>query len=61
MSYVSTMAKTYTLQKKMGHKCMPIIRKNYTNFSGTTVLPLTKEQYNKGMALAHKMKNMSAW
>lgn len=60
MSYVSTQAKLNTASKKLGHKCR-VVRRNYTNFAGTTVPPLTKEQYKKAMALSEKMKNMSAW
>ena len=63
MSYVSTQAKLNTASKKLGHKCRAVrpVRKDYTNFAGTTVPPLTKEQYKKAMALSRKMKNMSAW
>lgn len=60
MSYVSTQAKLNTASKKLSHKCR-VVRKNYTNFAGTTVPPVTKEQYKKAMALSEKMKNMSAW
>lgn len=63
MSYVSTQAKLNVASKKLGHKCRVcrVVRKDYTNFAGTTVPPLTKEQYKKAMALSEKMKNMSAW
>jgi len=63
MSYVSTQAKLYLASKKLGHKCRAVrpVRKDYTNFAGTTIPPLTKEQYKKAMALSEKMKNMSAW
>ena len=63
MSYVSTQAKLNAASKKLGHKCSTVrpIRKNYTNFAGTTVTSLTEEQYKKAMALSEKMKNMSAW
>ena len=57
MSYVSTQAKLNTASKKLGHKCR-VVRKDYTNFAGTTVPPLTKKQYNKAMALSEKMKDM---
>lgn len=60
MSYISTQAKLNTASKKQGHKCRTI-RKDYTNFAGTTVPPLTRKQYKKAMVLSHKMKNMSAW
>ena len=63
MSYISTQAKLNIASKRFGTKCMATrpIRKNYTNFAGTTVPPLTKNQYDKAMALGHKYKNMSAW
>ena len=63
MSYVSTQAKLYLASKKLGHKCRAVrpVRKDYTNFAGSNVPTLTKEQYDKAMALCHKMKNMSAW
>ena len=48
MSYVSIQAKLYTASKKLGPKCKKV-RRYYTNFAGTTVLPLTKEQYEKAM------------
>lgn len=60
MSYISTQAKLNTASRKLGHRCR-VVRKDYTNFAGTNVTPLTKEQYKKAMALSHKMKNMSAW
>ena len=48
MSYVSSQAKLYTARKKFGHKCKAV-RRYYTNFAGTSVLPLTKEQHKKAM------------
>ena len=48
MSYISSQAKLHTASKKLGHKCKPVCR-YYTNFAGTTVPPLTKEQYQKAM------------
>lgn len=48
MSYVSSQAKLHTASKKLGHKCKAVHR-DYTNFAGTTVPPLTKEQYKNGM------------
>lgn len=48
MSYVSTQAKLNTANKKLGHK-RRTIRRDYTDFGGTTVPPLTKEQYEKAM------------
>ena len=66
MSYVSTQAKLYAASKKLGrkktnykHKTKTIADCEETTFGGTLIL--TKEQYEKGMALSHKMKNMSAW
>lgn len=63
MSYISTQAKLYAASKKLGHKCIAVrpIRKDYTNFAGTTVPPLSKESYNKAMALSNKMKTKSSW
>lgn len=46
--------------KKLSYK-NKLVCKDFTNFSGTTVPPLTKEQYNKGMSLSEKYKTMSAW
>lgn len=48
MSYVSIQTKLCTARKKLGHKCK-VVRRYYTNFAGTTVSPLTKEQYQKAM------------
>ncbi len=48
MSYLSIKSKSYSFFNKIGHKCK-IIRKNYTNFAGTTVPPLTKQQYERAM------------
>ena len=61
MSYISTMAKLNIHQKKIGHKYSKSVRKNYTNFSGTNVPPITKESWDKAVTLSHKYKNMSAW
>ena len=63
MSFVSTAAKLNKGTRKLGHQCVApsSIRRNHTNFSGTTVPPLTKERWNKAMAMSHKYKNMSAW
>lgn len=60
MSYLSIKAKVYGLDKcslcrQTGYKCQNI-RENYTNFSGTTVPPLTKQQYEKAMKRYRKMK-----
>lgn len=56
MSYVSSQAKLYTARKKIGHKCKAV-RRYYTNFAGTSVLPLTKEQHKKAMKRYIKKKN----
>lgn len=48
MSYLSSKAKVYSLSKKIGHKYKNI-RENYTNFAGTTIPPITKQQYEKAM------------
>lgn len=66
MSYVSTQAKLHLFPKRFGgkktyrrpkHKTIADCEE--TTFGGT--LFLSKEQYDKGMALSRKMKNMSAW
>lgn len=65
MSYISTQAKLNTQTKRFGHKknvCYKhktIADCEETTFGGTLIL--TKEQYEKGMALSRKMRNMSAW
>lgn len=66
MSYVSTQAKMYVNTKRFGrkktnhpYKHKTIADCEETTFGGT--LFLSKEQYEKGMALSRKMKNMSAW
>ena len=63
MSKISTEAKLYIQSKRFGHKrrvSKPVDR-SYTNFAGSNVPTLTKEQYDKSMVLSRKMKNMSAW
>lgn len=63
MSFVSTQAKLNIQSKRFGHKCRaskPVDR-SYSNFAGSNVPILAKEQYDKGIAIAHKMKTMSAW
>lgn len=50
MSYVSTQAKLYAFAKP------PRIKRNLSKKSH-----LTKEQYEKGMSLVRKMRDMSAW
>ena len=66
MSYISLCAK---LNIPPNRKCMRRIVSNKhktiadcegTTFGGT-LPPLTKEQYEKAMALSRKMRNMSAW
>ena len=62
MSKLSTEAKLYIQSKRFGHKCRaskPVDR-SYSNFAGSNVPTLTKEQYDKAMSVYHKMKNMSA-
>ena len=66
MSYVSTQAKLYLYTRRFGRKKTyrhskhkTIADCEETTFGGT--LSLSKEQYEKGMALSRKMKNMSAW
>lgn len=52
MSYKSAQAKQYTPSKKFVLKCRAkctAIRRNYTDFSGSNISPLTKEQYKKAM------------
>ena len=63
MSKISTEAKLYIQSKRFGHKCRaskPVDR-SYTNFAGSNVPTLTKEQYDKAMALSHYYKTYSAW
>lgn len=66
MSYVSSQAKMYGYHKRFGHKKAythvkhkTIADCEETTFGGTLIL--TKEQYDKGMALSRKMAKMSAW
>lgn len=66
MSYISTQAKLHTQTKRFGHKktnhnckIKTIADCEETTFGGT--LFLSKEQYEKGMALSRKMAKMSAW
>ena len=65
MSYISTQAKLNTQTKRFGHKKNVCYKQKTiadceeTTFGGTLIL--TKEQYEKGMALSRKMRNMSAW
>lgn len=49
MSYLSIQAKLNTENKKLGGHRGKVIHEDYTNFGGTTVPPLTKEQYEKAM------------
>ena len=63
MSYISTQAKLKTQTKRFGHKCRtskPVDR-SCSNFAGSIAPYLSKEQYEKAMALSRKMRNMSAW
>lgn len=64
MSYVSTQAKTYAAGKRFSakrnaSKDAARIDRTETSFGGKGCL--TKAQYEKGMTLARKMRNMSAW
>lgn len=63
MSFVSVQAKLY--KHNRDNKCIcntyEPIRKDYTNFAGTSVRPLTKGQWDKGMALSHKYRKMREW
>lgn len=60
MSYTSAQSKHPTdhptLSKKFGHKCKTV-RRYYTNFAGSTVPPLKKEQYKKAMKGYLKQKS----
>ena len=49
MSYLSIQAKMNTANPKLGGHRGKVIREDYTDFAGTTVSPLTKEQYEKAM------------
>lgn len=63
MSYISTQAKLKAQTKRFGHKCRaskPVDR-SYSNFAGSNAPYLSKEQYEKAMALSRKMRTMSAW
>lgn len=63
MSYISTQAKLSIQIKRFGHKRRapnPVDR-SYSNFAGSNAPYLSKEQYEKAMALSRKMRNMSAW
>lgn len=66
MSYVSTQAKLYLFPRRFGRKKINRCSKHKTiadceetTFGGT--LFLSKEQYEKGMALSRKMRHMSSW
>lgn len=71
MSYIGALAKVgakpgyngFVEWPKMGKRTpkpnSSIATSEGTSFGGT--LHLSKEQYEKGMALSQKMKNMSAW
>ena len=63
MSYISTQAKLKTQSKRFRHKCRaskPVDR-SYSNFAGSNAPYLSKEQYEKAMALSRRMRTMSAW
>ena len=64
MSYVSAQAKVYADSKQRtpqynANKIALRIDRTETSFGGKG--RLTKEQYEKGMSLARKMRTMSAW
>ena len=66
MSYISTQAKLYVDIRRFGRKKTYRRSKHKTvadceetTFGGT--LSLSKEQYEKGMALSRKMREMSSW
>lgn len=66
MSHISMQAKRFVNTKRFGRKKTYRRSKHKTiaDCEGTTfggTLSLSKEQYEKGMALSRKMKNMSAW
>lgn len=50
---INTVNSGYRLMKRKS------IDRSYTTFGGNGCL--TKEQYEKGMSLSRKMKNMSSW
>lgn len=63
MSKISTEAKLNIQSKRFGRKCKaskPVDR-SYSNFAGSNAPYLSQEQYDRAMALSHKMKYMSAW
>ena len=67
MSFISTKTKLLINVNKTintvnsGYKLMKrkSIDRSYTTYGGNGCL--TKEQYEKGMSLSRKMKNMSSW
>ena len=67
MSFISTKAQLLiNIDKTIntvnsGYKLMKrkSIDRSYTTYGGNGCL--TKEQYEKGMSLSRKMKNMSSW
>ena len=67
MSFISTKAQLLINVNKTintvnsGYKLMKrkSIDRSYTTYGGNGCL--TKEQYEKGMSLSRKMKNMSSW
>ena len=63
MSKLSSEVEAFMYCKRFKHKrkAPKPVDRSYTNFAGSNAPPLTKEQWDKGMALSHKMKNMSAW
>ena len=64
MSYASARAKTYAAEKRFSakrnaNKEVARIDRTETCFGGKGCL--TKEQYERGMALSRQMRNKSAW
>ena len=48
MSYTSAQAKVQTASEELGYKCKAVHR-DYTDFAGSNVSPLTGEQYKRAM------------
>lgn len=64
MSYISIKAASLKgtdkrFPRAKTYKKFKPIDRSYTTFGGNGCL--TKEQYEKGMSLSRKMRNMSAW
>ena len=63
MSKLSLEAKAFMHCKRFKHKrkAPKPVDRSYTNFAGSNAPTLTKEQWNKGMAVSRKMREMSSW